>query len=264
MAMICTVHDNPKFQLRDGKIHIWSACLDVVPSRHQWHMLSGDERQRAGRFMFERDRNRYVVARSTLRTLLGRYLSVAPEDVSFAYGPHSKPELAPPLDRHMLHFNVSHSHGQFLVATARGSAIGVDIEKVRPEMEFNMIAKRFFSSDEFEQLSALDSSAKCLGFFNAWTRKEAYLKAKSEGIGYGLDQFSVSLVPGKPARLLSDRRDPEAIHRSCIRELAAPPGYAAAVSAEPRLCSVKQFTWEDISLDQSTDGACAGWALHAL
>ena len=172
--MTSTVQDDSGLRLPDGEIHIWSASLPITDafSQRLWQMLSDEERQRALRFMFARDRSRYVVARSTLRTLLSRYLGVTPEEIIFGYGPNSKPELAPPLDRHMLHFNVSHSHGQLLVALARGFAVGVNIEKVRPEMEIDAIAKRFFSADEVEQLSALDNSTKCLGFFNGWQERK--------------------------------------------------------------------------------------------
>jgi 4'-phosphopantetheinyl transferase len=244
--MSSTIHNKSEFVLCDGEVHVWSASLDVPIAFTQWQclMLSEEERCRAERFLFARGRTHYVCGRSVLRVLLGRYLDVAPEEVVFRYGPNSKPELAPPFHHGKLHFNLSHSDGQLLVAIAKGFAVGVDLEMIWPEMDIDKIAKRFFSLEETEQLVALNGSAKRDAFFNGWTRKEAYLKARGEGIGYGLDQFAVSLVPEEPARLLNDHRDPEAVRHWSIRELAAAPGYVAAVSAEATDFRARQFAWD--------------------
>jgi 4'-phosphopantetheinyl transferase len=230
--------------LCDGEVHIWSASLDGPNAFTQWQCLSEEEKLRAGRFLFAGGRARYVCGRSVVRSLLGRYLEVAPVEVRFRHGPHSKPELAPPFHLRKLQFNLSHSNGQLLVAVARGFAVGVDLEMIRPEMDIDKIAKRFFSFNENGQLGTLSGSAKRNGFFNGWTRKEAYLKARGDGIGYGLDRFAVSLAPGEPARLLNDHRDPEAVRCWSIREAAAPPGCVAAVSAKAADFQTRQFEWE--------------------
>ena len=251
------------FLLRDREIHVWNANLEAAPSRGQWKVLSEEERHRAARFLFDRDRNRYVLAHSTLRVLLGHYLGAPPGKLMFAYGPNSKPELATPFDHQMLRFNISHSHGQLLIAFARRFAVGVDIEKIRPDIGIEAIAMRFFSSAEVKQLNALDNSTRCRGFFDAWTRKEAYLKARSEGVGYGLERFTVSLDPGKPARLVADDRDPGAVHRWEIRELRAATGYRAAVSTAALRCRVRQFTWRDLS-PLRRSGTNEAWNLPAF
>jgi 4'-phosphopantetheinyl transferase len=113
--------------------------------------------------------------------VLGRYLDVPPEEVTFRYGRAGKPELSPLFHDTDLHFNVSHSHGHLLVAVARNCAVGIDIEMIRPEMNIEAIAERFFSSEETQQLRALTGLEKREGFFNCWTRKEAYL---SQGRGH--------------------------------------------------------------------------------
>ena len=214
-----------------------------------WLILSDEEIRRAEQFLFASGRQHYIRGRRILRILLGIYLNTPPQEVSFRYGRNLKPELAPRWSREKLNFNLSHSHGQLLVAIAKDLAVGVDIELVRSNIEIESIAKRFFSSDEINQLTMLEGSDKRQGFFDAWTRKEAYLKAKSEGIGYGLDQFTVSLNPNQPARLLSDRRDPHALCRWDIRALAAAPGYVAALSFEASGSSAKQFSWNSLCLD---------------
>ena len=144
----------------------------------------------------------------------------SPANVKFRYGRTGKPELSPEFRDTGLQFNLSHSHGQLLVGIARRCAIGVDIEMIRPDTDIEKIAERFFSFAETEQLRAVNGLGKRTAFFNGWTRKEAYLKARGEGIGEGLDQFAVSLLPGMPARLLFDRRDPGAVSRWSIHDLA--------------------------------------------
>ena len=234
--------------LNDREIHVWNANFDPSSAwpKQQTRILSADETDRAGRFLFTKDRAHFIYTRSVLRVLLGRYLDVPPEDVIFRYGRNGKPELSPAFHDTDLHFNLSHSHGQLLVAIAR-CAIGVDIERIRSEMDVERIAERFFSFAETQQLDALTGLAKWDGFFNGWTRKEAYLKARGEGIGDGLDQFAVSLIPGNSARLLFDRRDPNAVSRWSIRDLATSSGFAAALVVEATDFTLRRFAWDTFS-----------------
>jgi 4'-phosphopantetheinyl transferase len=231
--------------LSDREVHVWNAPFD--PSKalanQQAQLLSQDERERAGRFHFAKDRAHFIHARAVLRLLLGRYLDVPPESVTFRYGRAGKPELSPAFRETNLQFNVSHSHGHLLVAIARNYAVGVDIEKVRSEMNIEEISERFFCSAETQQLRTLSGFTKSEGFFNGWTRKEAYLKARGEGIGEGLCRFAVSLIPGIPARLLFDERDPDAVARWSIRELPADAGLAAALVVEAIDFQLKRLEW---------------------
>ena len=210
------------------------------------------------RFHFAKDRAHYVCGRGMLRVLLGSYLDVPPENVPFPYGPNGKPELSPVFRHTDLHFNLSHSHGQLLVAIARHCALGVDIERIRSEMDVERIAERFFSFAETQQLDALTGIAKWDGFFNGWTRKEAYLKARGEGIGDGLDQFAVSLIPGNSARLLFDRRDPNAVSRWSIRDLATSSGFAAALVVEATDFTLRRFAWDTFSSSVECTRHCGG------
>ena len=235
--------------LTDREVHVWNAHLDPVNARAEQltSVLSEDERDRAGRFHFAKDRAHFAYTRSVLRVLLGHYLNVPPADVKFRYGRTGKPELSAAFHDTKLQFNLSHSHGQVLFAIARQCAIGVDIEMIRPDTDIERIAERFFSFVETEQLRALTGLEKRVGFFNGWTRKEAYLKARGEGIGEGLDQFAVSLIPGKPARLLFDRRDPNAVNRWSVHDLKTSSGFSAAVVVEGTGLTLKRFAWESFS-----------------
>lgn len=243
--------------LTDREVHVWNAHLDPPNAQTEQltRVLSEDERNRAGRFHFDKDRARFIYARSVLRVLLGRYLNVPPADVSFRYGRTGKPELSSAFHDTNLQFNLSHSHGQLLFAIARHCAIGVDIEMIRPETDIERIAERFFSFAETEQLRALTGLGKRAGFFNGWTRKEAYLKARGEGIGEGLNQFAVSLTPGKPAQLLFDRRDAGAVNRWSIHDLNTSSGFSAALVVERADLALRRFVWDTFASDAPSHGA---------
>ncbi len=180
------------------------ARLDVLPEtvRAAAALLSEEEQQRAGRFAFDRDRRRYVVARAGLRELLAARLGVRPEAVELRYGPYGKPTLVREFCRGNLRFNLSHCGDVAVYAFARGREIGVDVEAVRVLPDGDDIAARFFSVRENETYRGLDERDQPLGFFNCWTRKEAYIKALGEGLSHPLDSFDVSLAPGEPAQIL--------------------------------------------------------------
>lgn len=185
-------------------LEIFVARLDLGPEavRAAAARLSVEEQQRAGRFAFDRDRRRYVVARAKLRELLAARLETRPEAVKLRYGPHGKPALAREFCRGDLRFNLSHSGDVAVYAFARGREIGVDVEAVRVPPDGDDIAARFFSARENETYRGLDARDKPLGFFNCWTRKEAYIKALGDGLSHPLDSFDVSLAPGEPAQIL--------------------------------------------------------------
>jgi 4'-phosphopantetheinyl transferase len=213
-------------------VHVWRTVLDVPEAqvRSLWYTLTADECQRAERYVFAKDRTHFVVARGLLRMLLGRYLGQDPPQLRFIYGPHGKPALATDLDGGTLRFNVSHSHGLALYAITRGRTVGVDVERIRPEVAQERIAERFFSPREVTLLRALPAPLQAAAFFACWTRKEAYIKATGEGLALPLDQFDVSLLPGEPAALLRTAWDPQEATRWALQDLAPAPDYRAAVA----------------------------------
>ncbi len=164
--------------------------------------LSDVERRRAQRFRFERDRRRYVVSRARLRELLGERTGDDPRAVELVYGRNGKPALA----RTALHFSVSHREELVVYAFARAREIGVDLEALRPLRDADDIAARFFSRHENETYRALAPRERTLGFFNCWTRKEAFVKALGDGLSMPLDDFAVSLAPGEPPEVLQIAR----------------------------------------------------------
>lgn len=218
--------------LTPSVVHVWAVRLDSPPAHVEalHAMISSDERERAGRFHFDRDRRRYICARGALRQLLARYLDAEAEEFRFSYGPNGKPALAGRFHGAMT-FNVSHSHELALVAIGRGVEIGVDVEAVRPMEDADDIAARFFSPREAAQLRHLPEPVRRDAFFACWTRKEAYLKALGSGLAKPLDAFDVTFAPGERATLLV-HGDPRETARWSLTALSPAEGYVGALVSE--------------------------------
>jgi 4'-phosphopantetheinyl transferase len=229
------------------EVHVWRATLDQTPSQIQSfrHNLAADEQARAQRFYFERDRGHFIVARGVLRIILGSYLNQAPEGLSFCYSAHGKPALAGESGGDAIRFNVSHSHGIALYAVTRGREVGVDLEHIRSNLAVAEIAERFFSRREVAMLRTLLTEAQREAFFRCWTRKEAYLKARGEGLSLSLDQIDVSLAPGEPDVVPGTQPDSSEASRWSLQELTPAPGYVAALAVEGHGWCLACWQWPD-------------------
>lgn len=217
-----------------GEVHLWSSELDLPGEvrRGLEKSLSPDEVERAQRFHFERDRNRFVVRRGLLRVLLGRYLEMPPRAIRFTYTDLGRPGLAGGSGTSGLQFNLSGSQGRAIYAVACEQSVGVDIERVRPIPEADRIAELYFSAVERESLRSLPPELQAIGFFNCWTAKEALLKARGYGLSYPLNSFAVTVLPSAPARLLSVAGDEHEAARWSLVRLEPGAGYVATVAVE--------------------------------
>ena len=231
--------------IADGEVQAWFASLDCQTEtiERMRALLAPDELERAARFHFDRDRNRYIAGRGMLRRLLGSYVNTVPELLVFRYGEHGKPDLAEPGSP--VRFNLSHSHGLALYAFVAGREIGCDVEKLREDVWRDRIADRFFSPAETAALNALPPDQRTLGFFHCWTRKEAWIKARSHGMSIPLDSFDVNLASGDPAPLNGTRPDPAEAARWTIHPLEAPSGFAAAIAVEGPACRIVAAEWSE-------------------
>lgn len=232
--------------LGPNEIHVWSARLDREPAelRTLSALLNRAEAERAARFVFERHRARFAVARGVLRSILSRYLACRPAEIGFESNEYGKPSLsAGGPGGTAVHFNVSHSEGLALYAFSAETELGVDVERIREDLATAEIAERFFSPGEVRALAALPPHLLTEAFFNCWTRKEAYIKALGKGVSHPLDRFTVSLDPGRPALLLADETDPAACDRWSLRALHTDPGYAAALAARKRDWQLRFYGW---------------------
>ncbi|MDB6125656.1 MAG: phosphopantetheine-protein transferase [Pedosphaera sp.] len=231
--------------LAEREVHVWSATLDRTTDEltHFSSLLSDDERTRANRFHFERDQNRFTVGRGLLRTVLSRYVQKPAHELKFTYSDRGKPTLGGLPVNETLHFNLSHSRDFALLAVTRVCPIGVDVEWIRPLSDAEAIAERFFSARESTALKALPVGQKPIGFFNLWTRKEAWLKATGEGISNSLNQVEVSLLPEEPAQLLSLFGDTRIAADWTLLDLKPAPNVKGALAAHAPNLQVKTWSW---------------------
>ena len=224
-------------------VHVWYLSLDQSESLLQRlaQTLSEEEHKRAARFHFRKDRDHFMVARGVLRDILSHYLQREPQELFFYYNDYGKPALGNNFSG--LNFNVSHSGNVALYAVTCGREIGIDVEQIRPDFAEEPIAKRFFSPAEVAVFSDLAASEKKEAFFSCWTRKEAFIKATGKGVSFGLDNFDVSLVPDKPAALLSIKGDMKKAGRWSLKNLNIKPGYKAALAVEGHDWRLQSWQW---------------------
>ncbi len=232
-------------ELRADEVHVWLATLDDYAPDSLKPLLAVDELSRAARFHFDKDRNHYTVARGWLRKLLASYLAVEPAELRFSYAEKGKPALDES-QRGSLNFNLAHSHGMAIYAFTREREVGIDLEFIREDLADEEIAERFFSQTEVDVLMKLPFELRKQAFFDCWTRKEAYIKARGEGLSLPLDEFDVSLGPGEVAALLRNPKDPGEVTRWSMQSVAVPAGYVAAVVAEGQDWQLKTFTVDQL------------------
>lgn len=176
--------------LPNDEVHVWHADIAAVQHRvnslHQ--LLDREEQNRASRFKVAAPRDEFVISRAFLRLALGGYLGIGARDVRFHITAHGKPELVAGGN---IRFNLSHTDGAAVLAITRNRAVGVDVERVRQNVEAIDIADRFFSRVESDWLRLQPATERAASFFACWTAKEAYIKACGTGLSTPLTSFSV-------------------------------------------------------------------------
>jgi 4'-phosphopantetheinyl transferase len=234
-----------RLTLAPAEVHLWQATLDDRLARGLRHLLSTDEISRADRLHFAKDRIQFTAARGLLRILLSAYLGINSAELQFAYAEKGKPSLKETQPR-AINFNLAHSQSMAIYAFAHDREVGVDLEYVREDLAGERIAERFFSPRESEMLKSVPAELRKEAFFNCWTRKEAYIKARGEGLSMALDEFDVSLGPGEPAVLLRHHKEPAEVTHWSMRSVPVPSGYVASLVAAGHDWRLKSF-----ALDQS-------------
>lgn len=201
------------------------AVCRVAVAENQHHsarlfeLLTGIEQQRARRYHAEADYHRFVIGRATLRLLLGACLGLPPTALHFAPGENHKPILATAPE---LHYNVSHSGNWVLIAIAP-VAIGVDVEKIKPQFPFHEILDYSFS--ESEKAFVGRHPAQPAAFYRLWTRKEAFVKATAQGI-----DADFTRVPALDGQHQWQATYPNRVANWTVSSFAAAAGYVAAVA----------------------------------
>ncbi|WP_052887883.1 4'-phosphopantetheinyl transferase family protein [Thermogemmatispora carboxidivorans] len=243
-----------QLSLAQGEVHIWCASLALSAARmaELATVLTLAEQEHAARFRSAQARQQFVAARAILRLILSHYLGQPPQQLRLRTNPWGKPELdsEPASLQSMLTFNLSHSEALALYAVADGRAIGIDLEYLRPlpGAELEQLAARYFAPAEYQALLSLTDEEKLPAFFRCWTRKEAYVKARGQGLSLPLDAFEVSLAPDSPARLLASAEEPDAPQRWSLLAIEPAPAYTAALAVEGHIERVAYFRWNDQEL----------------
>jgi 4'-phosphopantetheinyl transferase len=225
--------------------HVWLAFLDQPAGviMNLASLLSDDECQKAGRYYRPRDRDRFIVGRGILRKIISSYIALPPDQLRFTYNEYGKPAISNDQNDRALNFNLSHSAGLILYAVAMRRDLGIDIEYIRDDFATLEIAERFFSKDEVAALKSLPANQRTVGFFNCWSRKEAFIKAKGMGVSYPLDKFTVSVAPGEPPAILKVDGGGRELERWKMYELNPGAGYVAAMIASKPPVTLKQLHW---------------------
>jgi 4'-phosphopantetheinyl transferase len=227
------------------EVHVFYASLEVSDPRLKTleTTLFPYEQARADKFHFSKDREQFIVGRGILREIIGAYLKKDPSMLVFKYNSYGKPFLLDDSCVIDLSFNLSHSQDVALYAFTRGRNVGIDIEYMRSDVVEDSTAEHTFSKNEVAVLRGLPRDIQTRAFFNCWTRKEAFIKAKGQGLSIALDQFDVSIIPGEPAKLLKTEWDADEKNRWTLEELDVGPEYAASLAVEDHGLIIKCWEW---------------------
>lgn len=231
--------------LEANEAHVWLIRLEAERSfiSESLNLLSAGEKIRAGKFHFQKDRDRFVLGRAAVRKILSSYLDVSPGEICFSYSKFGKPALAPEKHGNLFRFNLTHSRDTALLAVTKNIDVGIDIEYIDDQFPFAKIAPDCFSPAELAALNSFSPAAHALPFFSGWTRKEAFIKAVGEGLSYPLKEFTVSLDPGKEKGLLISS-DPAGNRHRALISLTPGPDHVAALAAMGAIDSVRCFEWQ--------------------
>ncbi len=218
--------------LREGDVHVWSASLDQMESNlgQLEGTLNTEELIRATTASHGNKNKRFIARRGILRTILGFYLQVNPSELRFSFGREGKPSLTKNFLECPIQFNVAHSSGMVLYAFTLGRQVGVDLERIEQMHQLEEIAYRFLSNRERETISRFSGYKKYVAFFQIWTRKEAYLKAR----GKGLSDLSI------------DIEDLSKDSRWSIRALNPGPRFVGAVAVGGSIGRLKFWKYSEL------------------
>ncbi len=220
-------------------VHIWRIDLSDPSNAESafLNLLSADERQRADKFHFEKDRSRFIVRRSMLRKLLSSYLDMPPVELNFVYNNFEKPALELEIP---IRFNSSSSKGIGMVAITLTARIGIDIEFVDAAFPKLEIAEKYFSTDEVSAIRDLQPELQTAAFFDCWTKKEAYIKAVGDGMSHPLPNLVISSK--KPDSFSIDATSEET-KGWCVTSFIPEQNYIASLAYESGQKAVKYFHW---------------------
>lgn len=231
-------------ELPEGAVHLWSLNLEWASNSGQdiGGILTADEQARAAAIRSSLDRKYFIAARGALRDILSRYVHRAPADIDLFYGLYGKPRLGPSCPTSRIHFNVSHAQSLGLLAVTRNGEVGIDVERIRPCGDFEMIAQRFFSPPEIQVLWAVPPTLREHAFLAIWTRKEAFTKALGVGLQMEWTSFDVSRAPDQSVQTTN-----LGATRWSIYPFLPALGYMGALAYEGSCPLLKFWQWQPLA-----------------
>jgi 4'-phosphopantetheinyl transferase len=228
--------------LPPNEVHVWHTDL-IIPKNGAvalLQVLAPDERDRASQFELESLRNEFIITRAFLRLALARYTNTKASELEFRTTANGKPELA---KESSVRFNLSHSAGVAVLAIARDRRVGVDVERIRNDVDAIDIAERFFSRQETDWLRGQSRLELIPAFFSCWTAKEAYVKALGKGLSLPLSGFGIVPRSGAPRLRVEIYDNPEESRRWSMWQLDLGPGLRGALAVEGEDCRLRLRKW---------------------
>ena len=240
-----SVQDAHDIKLKRNQTHLWFIHIHDLKEHMAFlnDFLSEDERLKALKFRFEKDKNSSIITRGALRYLSSIYLNLKPKDIIFKYGDYGKPDFD--LDT-KLKFNVSHSGAMAIIGFVLEADIGVDIEHIKSDFDVLDIASNYFSNSEIASLKQLPQTHLARGFYRCWTRKESFIKAKAKGLSFPLDSFSVSIDSDDHTALLETKWNHKEKDLWRLFSFSPQENYLGAISVKGNIKTIRYYNFKDL------------------
>jgi len=250
--------------LTPSEIHVWLSFWDGITDENLHdvyrELLSSDERRQENRFYFAKDRCRYLVSRALVRTVLSRYLCIEPQDWEFSRNTFGRPEIANRAARPArLSFNLSHTQNLVALGVTRSREVGVDIEHLQARAVATEIADRYFAEEEAAALRAVPPESKQFRFFEYWTLKESYIKARGMGMSLSLDKFSFHFSDAQAIEMTISSELDDDPSRWQFWQFRPAPEYMLAICAERVGVQASQVIFRQVIpmlSEEVVDGPC--------
>jgi 4'-phosphopantetheinyl transferase len=198
----------PPLKINADEIHLWFAFPNEIQDTELLSaykkLMTPEEQAQQLRFHFAKHRHQYLVTRALVRTTLSRYIEMDSRHWRFSKNAYGRPEIIASAGMLPLRFNLSHTDGLIICGVVLKQDIGVDVENLERNGATVDIADRFFSSQETKDLYAIPFEEKRARFFDYWTLKESYIKARGMGLSLPLEQFTFHLSENEPLRISFD------------------------------------------------------------
>lgn len=225
-----------RFTLLENEVHLWYVLTNEInnPSLIQSYLqlMNQEEKKKGEKFVFPRDKLQHIVTRALVRTALSHYAEIRPEDWEFSFNSFGRPEVVNINLPCQLSFNLSHCKGLILCAISQNNKIGIDVEKMNPHQSILDVAKGSFSEREVSEMNNLAPEFRTRRFYEIWTLKEAYIKARGMGLSLPLELFSFHLAENQPIRTTFDPLMEENDERWQFRLFSLLSGYQSALALE--------------------------------